>query len=718
MLGSEQSKNGNIVRFGVFEVDLHSQELRKSGLRLRLAGQSFQALSMLLDRPGELVTREELRLALWPADTFVDFEHGLNAAITRVREVLGDSAENPRFIETLPRRGYRFVGAIHPPIDAPAPPPAQPHRIETPTKRFLRVTRSFRTAFAAFFGVAVAVGALEIYRARFRPEPAISVVPFTTLSGMEVAPSFSPDGRRIAFAWNGGTDSSTNSFNASDTEGFDVYVKEVGSEHLLRLTHTPGDSISTEWSPDGRFIAFTRVRKDSAGVYLISALGGVERQLRAVHMPREFRNSLSWSSDGHYLTYPDGKEWPNIVKLSVLDMNRMENVDPQLPECMSTTVFRFAPNSHKLGVACQPSWGITQIYVIPEIGATPRRITRLFGFPTGFTWTADGREFIVSVLLGEQPVWRIEEATGKSRPLLLGAESTNLITLHGDRLAFDNRTDISNIWQLDLESDHPQPRQLIASTRFQGRPRFSPDGKRVTFESSRSGFSEIWMCNRDGSDAVQLTNFHGPLTGSPDWSPDGRTLVFDSRADWHANLYLIDINERIPRLLHTDVTENSTPGWSRNGKWIYFRSEGQGKIGIFKVAREGGSAVEVSPSDGYYPTESDDRQRLFYWRPDFQARQVLLATGQSQEIPGLPGSGLVSWGPGREGIFALELTRQGLVINLYDRATGKPKRIADLPSGTHPTIEERLAVSPDGHHLLFAQVDQANSDIMMVENFH
>src|SRR5271165_344231 len=100
------------VRFGPFEVDLQTQELWKNGIRLKLGGQPFGILIMLLERPGELVTREELRAKLWSADTFVDFNHGLNAAVNKLRECLNDSPDAPKYVETLPRRGYRFVGAV------------------------------------------------------------------------------------------------------------------------------------------------------------------------------------------------------------------------------------------------------------------------------------------------------------------------------------------------------------------------------------------------------------------------------------------------------------------------------------------------------------------------------------------------------------------------------------------------------------------------------
>src|SRR5215470_874658 len=109
---ASSSASLEVVRFGEFEVDLRSRELRRESVSVRLPDQSFEVLAMLLERPGELVAREEIQKRLWSADTFVDFDHGLNSAVKRLRDALGDSAEAPRFVETLPRRGYRFIGII------------------------------------------------------------------------------------------------------------------------------------------------------------------------------------------------------------------------------------------------------------------------------------------------------------------------------------------------------------------------------------------------------------------------------------------------------------------------------------------------------------------------------------------------------------------------------------------------------------------------------
>lgn len=120
--------NSRIVRFGVFQLDRSAGELSKSGVKLRLQGQPFQILLLLVDRPGEVVTREELQQKLWPSDTFVDFDHSLNTAINKVREALGDSASSPRYVETLARRGYRFIAPVQteaPAVDASRPSPRQ-----------------------------------------------------------------------------------------------------------------------------------------------------------------------------------------------------------------------------------------------------------------------------------------------------------------------------------------------------------------------------------------------------------------------------------------------------------------------------------------------------------------------------------------------------------------------------------------------------------------
>src|SRR4029077_2263362 len=184
------------IRFGAFEIDLKAGELRKGGVRIKLQGQPFEILVMLLDRPGELVEREQLRERLWPTDTFVDFDHGVNTAINRLRDALGDSADNPRFIETLPRRGYRFIAPVEsnaPP--AHATPPASstvPETLPVPTAEAVKPSGKWKK-FAWILAVALLVGLLvaaDVGDLRHRlfggqprtPIQSIAVLPLVNLS--------------------------------------------------------------------------------------------------------------------------------------------------------------------------------------------------------------------------------------------------------------------------------------------------------------------------------------------------------------------------------------------------------------------------------------------------------------------------------------------------------------------------------------------------------
>src|SRR6187402_32085 len=158
--------SSHVVRFGVFELDARSGELRRHGLKVRLPDQSFQILKLLLSRPGEVVTREELRNAVWGAQTFVDFEAGLNSAVRKLREALDDSADNPRFVETLPRRGYRFVASVSvpaaPSVEPVAKPTAEPATLGEPPE--VVATSSARPALASLPVLAPAPGRRRLTR--------------------------------------------------------------------------------------------------------------------------------------------------------------------------------------------------------------------------------------------------------------------------------------------------------------------------------------------------------------------------------------------------------------------------------------------------------------------------------------------------------------------------------------------------------------------------
>jgi DNA-binding winged helix-turn-helix (wHTH) protein len=185
-----------VISFGPFAADLQTQELKKHGVRLRLPGQSFQILKMLLERPGELVSREELHAALWPSDTFVDFEKGINAAVKRLREALGDSADNPHVIETLPRRGYRLIAPVTPSIPSAIGPAAE---IAPANSKTWGIPRHYRLVILGAF--VAAIGVLAVWNTTFRTSVAPRVLRFTRLTddGQRKLGPMATDGSRIYF---------------------------------------------------------------------------------------------------------------------------------------------------------------------------------------------------------------------------------------------------------------------------------------------------------------------------------------------------------------------------------------------------------------------------------------------------------------------------------------------------------------------------------------
>jgi DNA-binding winged helix-turn-helix (wHTH) protein len=233
------------LRFGAFEMDFEAGELRKSGIRIRLQGQPFQLLSTLVERAGQVVTRDELRQRVWAADTFVDFDASLNIAVRKIRQALGDSTADPRFVETVPRRGYRFVAPVEsiakaPVLGAASGAALSPgHTLAVPASpgRILIVLLLLPTSVVAAW--------LEFSRTHQSETlaPPWRTRPLTNFLGQELSPTWSPDATRIAFVRRSGG-------------GANIFTMPMAGGHPVQLTHDPADNLNPRWSPDGRYIAY------------------------------------------------------------------------------------------------------------------------------------------------------------------------------------------------------------------------------------------------------------------------------------------------------------------------------------------------------------------------------------------------------------------------------------------------------------------------------
>lgn len=688
----------SLIRFANFVADPRTGELFRDGRRVRLPQQSFQILLALTRTPGELVTRETLQAALWPATSQVEWEQGLNAAVNRLREALKDSAAAPRFIETLPRRGYRFIGTL-----TTGPEAANAVPVSGP------VDTARRTRAGVLLGAGLAALILIAWLVPERETPVLrpgQLKPFTALAGEERAPAFSPDGTRITFAWNG---------EAQSQGRFDLYVKSMDSEQLLRLTHRPSDWLHPAWSPDGNSVAFTRKLDGATGVYLVSALGGPERRLATADFVNEPFMQLSWSPDGKSLAYATFDGTGSHV-LHLLDVSSLADRPlAHAPECWHAGMPAFSADGRELAFVCTNSIGVFTVFrlALHDGAARPVAIAQVLGEPHGLSWAADGSLMLGGDVGDGGALWRLR-LDGQLTQLPFG-ETGSSPTRSGNRVAYVRGHTPVSIWRMDLAAARPEDtaQVLIRSTRRDTTPQFSADGRHIVFSSSRSGRVEIWLANADGTAPVRLTQFDGPLSGAPTFCGDGRRVALDSRVSGQAQLFIVDIEERQPRRVRTRETALALPGWSADCQWL-LASDGRARL--FKLPAAGGDAEIFTQQPSYYAQVEGDRV-VFNVKQDGGVKlwSRALSGGQESELP-VPLIGYnEAWAVASTGVFYSVRDESGPAIHFQAFGSSSPKRIAGLPKTPVPGGGLGLAVSRDGRWLLYTQSGEAESDIMLFD---
>src|ERR1700682_476249 len=678
-----------VVRFDTFEVDLWAGELRKENRLIKLQEQPLRVLSLLLNRPGEVVTRDELRQNLWPADTFVDFDHGLNSAVARLREPLRDSADKPRFIETVAKRGYRFIGVLDHSVPAVPSVPDESHPImkgeaAPPFSGQYALPKSRRDALATKFApartwiagvpLAVLLGAIGLWpfygktaEARL---PSIEVMPLVGLRGFQVTPAFSPDGNQVAFR------------NGDGAHNTGIYTALVGGEKSLRLSSDPGDCCPT-WSPDGRHIAFSRYADKTFSIVVVPALGGTEH--RVYVGPAPMAGGLTWSPDGRFLAFPQAsaadppRSW--ISLLSLTDYSTRPLTTP--PGGSLDAEPAFSPDSSQIAFVRSTVAGVcNDVYVIPTLGGEVRRLTfdhrPIIGPPA---WTVDGREIVFSSTRGgPDSLWRISASGGDPRPVAgpIGEGGWPSIPAKGEQLVYEQVVAKFNIWRLDLKDPkHYQapPSVLVSEKGDKMRPDLSPDGKKIAFESNRLGFWDIWTCTTDGSNCDQLTSLHG-TAGRARWSPNGRYIAFEFHPKERSEVYIVEVPGGVPRVVPTiPGADNLSPSWSRDGKWLYFASKRDNEpFQLWKMPIQGGPPIKLTKHGGISGVESSDGRFLYYSKYEMGGVWKMPIEGgeETQVLEEVRGASWPNWALTSNGIYFLRFDKSPRVtIQFLDFATRK-----------------------------------------------
>jgi Tol biopolymer transport system component/DNA-binding winged helix-turn-helix (wHTH) protein len=687
------------IRFACFEVDLQSQELFRDGVPVRLPNQSFLALAALIERPGALVTREELRARLWPDKRVVEFEQGLNAVINRLREALGDNADDPVYIETLPRRGYRFMAALARPADVAQPPPASAEAPAAPRPRLNRFVRPG----AAVLLMAVLVGAFLALR---RPTPpptaprsaALTVMPLTSLLGQEHMPALSPDGTHVLFAW-----------EAEAGKGFDLYLRPLDSERLTRLTRSPAVATAGAWSPDGGRIA---VARSGGGLFLMDATGGGERRLVGGSFTQESLMQPSWAPDGHTLAYSVVESrGRHVVRL--LDLGSLAEHSLAAPsECWHAGAPAFSPDGRQLAFVCTRSMAVYEVYVVERsAGAAPRKLAHFSGLPQGLAWR-DAQHLLVANDSGDGTgLWTV--AMDGRRDLRQAAEDSLApgLAVAAGRLVYSRARQVIDIWHLPLRDPGPA-RRWIYSTRQQLTPSYSPDGARIAFQSNRSGSPEIWIADANGANAARLTSFNGPLAGGPSWCSDGRRLAFDSRESGMSAIYIVDTLERVPRRVASSRDNLALPVWSSDCRFLI---ASDGREGLYRVPAEGGQAEKFSAQRSYQAAVAGERVVFNAAGPDGVTLWSKPITGGKElPLPGLPALGYSdSWTTDGRWLYFTDTTRRPVEVRRYSLADARLETVGSLPNIPTPLGGLGMAVSPDGESLLYTHTEDTQGDLVI-----
>jgi Tol biopolymer transport system component len=573
---------------------------------------------------------------------------------------------------------------------------------------------------AAIVVLAVA-GWYGFRRSRPTPEAPLTAVPLTSYAGRENMPSFSPDGTQVTFSWNG-----------EKEDNLDIYVKLIGAEPPLRLTTNPANDFSPAWSPDGRWIAFLRVLPaGKAAVVLISPIGGPEQILTETYLDQNNVDGpfLAWSPESRWLAMVGFDKPGEVMALFLYSVETGEKRRLTSPPRTSVgdSCPAFSPDGRILAFFHWASWPNSDLFLLDlsqdyKPAAEPRRLTFGNWRAASPAWTTDGSSLVFSALSGgDSSLWSVA-ASGTSEPQRLAAIGANgaypAISRRGNRLAYAQAMSDFNIWRMEIPTAGGKakpPEKLISSTRNEYFPQFSPDSKKIAFVSQRTGSMEVWVCDADGSKAVQVTFLGGPDIGNPPrWSPDGRRLTFGANIEGPSEVYVVNASGGSLQRLTSNPAGSANPSWSSDGRWILFDTH---RVGIQKVPAEGGPAVLVTNKGGWGPMESPDGRFIYSTGVSADRPTLLRAPAEGGEPKQVLDSVVdgQSYAVVRDGIYFIPRRdpKSGDSIQFLNTTTRKIQRITSIEK----PVGIGLTVSPDRRWILYAQADQAGSDLMLVENF-
>jgi Tol biopolymer transport system component/DNA-binding winged helix-turn-helix (wHTH) protein len=745
----EKIENKRLYRFGEFRLDAANRLLRRDEKVISLTPKEFELLFALVERAGEVVKKDELLDKVW-ADTFVE-EGTLTRNISWLRKKLEAAASNgDQFIETIPKRGYRFLPIVtvaaaptavavvaaeentliqipfpverratvtdyrFPISDSNKPAngsqqPSQKHvAAEKTDERVSRRNLKWLPIVVGIFAVcALAVfGAYQIYfRALSKPMVVARIVPFSGSVGLENTPAFSPDGKQLTCAWNG-----------DNGENADIYVRLLSGGEPIRLTDTPLLEQYPTFSPDGSQIAFVRTLKNGGEVVMIPALGGAERRIAQLFSGFA---SISFSPDGSTLAVIDTensvKGKPHAVYLVNLQTGARRRVNAP-GDFVGETTPRFSPDGKSIAFVRVFDDKNQDLFVSQINGdSAPRQMTFDRKVIHSLAWSAAGDEiyFVASDSDNQTNVRRVSASSGESQPVMTGGEKiTNLAVAPNEKtIAFVVNRQNLDIWR--ASKNQPTEKKFVALTYSEQYPAFSPDGSHTAFLSNRSGKNEVWTADAEGKNMRQLTE-SVISAAAPSFSPDGSTIAYSARSEKGSDIYLVAVQGGTIRHLTEEPSLNTDPVWSADGAWIYFTSNRTGERNIWKIPSAGGETIQVTRQGALQAVAAPD-STVFFSRDNDNALRRATADDNEQIVPALANANVAKvWTATAKGIYFLaDAESETYKIKFYDFQTNQIRDVADNKFPAN--VLGSFAVSPDENTFLYTRQDQNTTSIMLAE---